>query len=266
MEDSFTTAETRIPALAEARVPTLAETRVLPMEGIRNVRELGGCPVTVEGKQKQVKWGLIYRSEGPAGMTAVDQTILESRNIKTVVDFRAAEEKSVLFNLRGARLVELPIDAGNLMGTTSNTGEWLYNANAEGAAAEMRRLYTALTAEAIPRYREFFALLADSANMPVLFHCSAGKDRTGMAAALLLYALGASQETIIADYMISAELLRQYSEPYIKTKPQIVPYMTVREDYLAEAFKAIEAMGGLDKYITKDLGADRGHLRKLYTE
>jgi protein-tyrosine phosphatase len=242
------------------------------MEGIFNVRDLGGYPVHSAGKPKRIKRGLIYRSEGPAGMTAGDRKTLEDRKIVTVADFRAPEEKSALFTLTGAGVVELPIDAGNLMGYTREEPERIarsgfsYNSSAEGAAAEMLRLYGGLPDGAAPRYRELFALLSDPARTPLLFHCSAGKDRTGLAAALLLHALGADREVIMADYLESTELLRPYWEPHLTERPYMVPYLTVREEYLLAAFRTIEGRGGLDRYITVELGADLTHLRSLYTE
>ncbi|MDR2471016.1 MAG: tyrosine-protein phosphatase [Treponema sp.] len=230
------------------------------MEGILNVRDLGGYPVRPDGKRRRIKRGLLYRSEGPSGMSAGDQRTLEDRKIKTVADFRAPEEKSAAFELAGARRVDLPINAGNLMGFS---GE---DPDPDNSASEMLRLYAALPVEAVKPYRELFALLADPARSPLLFHCSAGKDRTGLAAALILYALGADRETILADYLLSSELLRRYWEPHLKDRPYMIPYLTVREAYLDAALKVIEGRGGLDRYLAVELGADRARLWGLYTE
>jgi protein-tyrosine phosphatase len=100
----------------------------------------------------------------------------------------------------------------------------------------------------------------------LLFHCSAGKDRTGLASALILHALGADRETVMEDYLASAEHLRKHYTPYLETKPYMVPYMTVREEYLLTALAEIEKHGGLDRYISHELKADTEHLRDLYTE
>jgi protein-tyrosine phosphatase len=215
---------------------------------------------------------LLYRGGSPGGMSANDQRCLEERKIRTIVDFRAAGEKEELLSTSRMQLatvskrVELPIDAGNLMGALSRSGEWVYNSSIEGAVAEMKKLYTALPMEAIPRYRELFALLSDPSNTPLLFHCSAGKDRTGLVSALLLHALGASRETVMEDYLASVEHLRKHYTPYLETKPHMVPYMTVREEYLTTALAEIEKYGGLDSYLSHELKVDTEHLRKLYTE
>ncbi|MDR2073157.1 MAG: tyrosine-protein phosphatase [Spirochaetaceae bacterium] len=238
--------------------------RILPTEGLFNVRELGGYPVA----GGYTKWGLIYRAGEPEGMNRADKKNLEGRGIKTVVDFRAAAERRSFLGYGLATVtkrVELPIDAGNLMGAVS--GEWTYTPDTRGAAAKMEKLYAALPGEAIPRYRELFALLAEPANVPLIFHCSAGKDRTGLASALLLHALGASEETIMEDYLLSAECLRRLYLPYMETRPYMVPFMTVRRSYLLTALTVIkDEYGGLDGYLTRELRADIPHLRRLYTE
>ena len=243
-----------------------AEKRRIPLEGLLNTRDLGGYEVIIDGKQKYIKKGLLFRSGSPEYAVAGDWKILEGLNIKTTVDFRSEEEKTAAFELGSVvKKVELPLDAGNLMGTFIGTGEWLYNRNGEKAVAEMIQLYTLLPEEAIPKYRVLFSLLADPANTPLLFFCSAGKDRTGLASALILHALGASRETIMKDYLYSTENLRPYWERFIDSEPYLVPYYTVRESYLLAAFEAIEKRGGIGRYLEKELGVDINRLRDSYT-
>ena len=238
----------------------------LPLKGLLNTRELGGYPVIVNGKPRQVKRGVMYRSGSPEYIKAEDKEILEKLKIKTVADFRSANEKSASFDLSSVvKKIDLPIDAGNLMGTVLATGEWLYNPSPNGAEEEMLKLYAVLANEAIPRYRALFSLLADPSNTPLLFHCSAGKDRTGLASALILHALGAGKETIMEDYLCSTEYLRPYWEHYLPDKPQMLPYMRVKESYLEAAFETIQKYGGIDSYLTKELRADPKLLRELYT-
>jgi protein-tyrosine phosphatase len=244
-----------------------AKQRYLSLQGLLNTRELGGYPVSINGKQKQVKWGLIYRSGGPEYMNAADKALLEARNIKTVVDFRSAEERSVVFNLSSLeKKIELSINAGNLMSTILDTGEWLYNPSSEGAEKEMLKLYSVLPVEGIPLYRELFSLLSRRDNTPILFHCAAGKDRTGLASALILHALGASRETIMEDFLASTDYLRPYWKQFIDTRPYMLPYMTVKEKYLLTAFSVLENYGGIDNYLAKELGVNINLLQEHYTE
>jgi protein-tyrosine phosphatase len=234
--------------------------RLLPAEGICNLRELGGYPVTDEtGRIKHVKWGLLYRAGELSVMTAGDKKLLEKRNIKTVVDFRSNSERKASPDAEIATVrksVELPIDAGNLMDMVFTFG---------GAETEMKKLYAALPVEAIPRYRVLFELLSDPSNTPLLYHCTAGKDRTGLVSALILYTFGADTETIYSDYLESTRLLQERFVLLLKDQPYMVPYMTVQESYLKTACAEIEKYGGFEKYIQNELHADIRHLRNLYT-
>lgn len=220
------------------------------------MRELGGYAAA---GQKRVKWGVLYRAGELFSMTGNDKKLLEKRNITTIVDFRAKDERDAAPDTVPATVkerLELPIDAGNLMGMAYTP---------DGAEAEMKKLYRALPEEGVPRYRVLFARLADPANVPLLFHCTAGKDRTGLAAALILYALGADMKTIFDDYLESVIHLQKRLAPVFESQPYMVPYMTVQKDYLETAFARMEHYGGLDGYIRKELGADIGRLRALYT-
>ena len=244
-----------------------AKTRRLPLQGLCNTRELGGYAVTADGNQKHIKQGLLFRSGSPESITAADQKILNGYKIKTTVDFRSQGEKSAVFYFPSlVNTVNCPVDAGNLMSAVLKTGKWLYNNNTEKAEAEMISLYTILPEEAIPHYRTLFSLLANPASAPVLYYCSAGKDRTGVASALILHALGADRETIFEDYFYSNENLRPYWEPFVDSQPFLIPYYTVREKYLLAAFNTMEKYGGIDKYLTDELGADIKLLRSIYLE
>ncbi|MDR1506512.1 MAG: tyrosine-protein phosphatase [Treponema sp.] len=235
--------------------------RILPAEGICNLRELGGYPVRDKGGIKRIKWGLLFRAGELAGMTCNDKKLLEERKVRTVVDFRSNSEREaspdgVIKTVR--KQVALPIDAGNLMNSMAFTSG--------GAEAEMGKLYAALPKEAVPRYRALFELLSDPSNTPLLYHCTAGKDRTGLASALILYALGADTETVYRDYLESTPLLRERFAVLLESQPHMVPYMTVQESYLKTAWGELEKYGGPGRYIQKELNADIHHLRSLYIE
>jgi protein-tyrosine phosphatase len=238
----------------------------LPLEGLLNTRELGGCPVTVEGEPKQVKWGLLYRSGGPEYATASDEAFLEERKIKTVVDFRSEDERSGIFELSTIKKrVELPIDAGNLMESLSGPADES-RFGPSRAEKEMIRMYSVLPQEAIPPYRALFALLQEKDNTPILYHCSAGKDRTGLVSALILYALGADMDTIMDNYLVSSEYLYPYWERLNDIGNRLLPYYLVKKEYIYASILCMEKYGGIDGYLANELKADIGLLRELYTE
>jgi protein-tyrosine phosphatase len=177
------------------------------------------------------------------------------------VDFRSEAEISETPDMITAgRKAELSIDAGNIL-TLCRAGE------DDSGEFLMEELYRRLAEEARPQYREFFAILAEKGNAPVLFHCSAGKDRTGLAAALVLSALGVDRELIYRDYLLSAECLAGKYRVLIEAEPDIEPFMSVRRSYLEAAFAYIdERCGGVGRYLKTELGADSDLLRDLYTE
>jgi protein-tyrosine phosphatase len=214
-------------------------------------------------KGGQVKWGMLYRSGDLCDLQAEDRRELEKRNLKTVVDFRdQAEREAAPDGVIGTVVSThwLPIDAGNMM-DLAGVGD-----SADGEAL-MEKLYRVLAGEARSQYREFFRILSDPANAPILFHCSAGKDRTGMGAALTLSALGVSRDIIIEDYLLSAEYLKGKYRAWLSADSHLEPMMSVRRRYLEAAFDTIERdYGGMDRYLQDELGASPGLLRELYTE
>ena len=188
---------------------------------------------------------------------------LEARGIRTVVDFRDQEERDLAPDGELATVRE--ICAFSLRpGTIVD----FYAANTVAEAeANMETLYRLLPSAGIAQYRAFFALLADREKAPLLFHCSAGKDRTGLAAALILAALGAARETIIEDYCLSAPCLAGKYDHVIARHPAAEPYMTVRRNFIMNALHVIDTeMGGMDHYLVETLGAVPAVLRELYVE
>ncbi|MDR3138614.1 MAG: tyrosine-protein phosphatase [Treponema sp.] len=235
-----------------------APERLLPLKGLYNVRDLGGY-AGAEGKQ--VRWGLLYRGGDLHGIPEGDRAVLAGRNLKTIVDFRGEKEKEkapddALPTVTCTR--ELAIEAGNILDLTRAgqgiTGEAL-----------MEELYRHLVSIAREQYREFFELLAEPQNTPLLFHCSAGKDRTGLAAALILTALGVSRETVYADYMLSEEYLEGKYTEWIAASPHLAMMVSVRRSYLAAAFQTIDTLyGGTDRYLREEIKAKPERLRELY--
>jgi protein-tyrosine phosphatase len=237
-----------------------AARRLLPLKSLYNVRDLGGYSAAGD---KQVRWGLLYRGGDLHGVPDGDRAVLTSRNLKTIVDFRGQNEKEKapddsLPTVTSIR--ELAIEAGNILDLTRTqrgiTGEAL-----------MEELYHSLVSSARDQYREFFELLAEPQNTPLLFHCSAGKDRTGLAAALILSALGVSRETIYDDYMLSAEYLEGKYTDWIAASPHLASMVSVRRTYLDAAFQTIDSLyGGMDRYLREEIRAKPDRLRELYLQ
>jgi protein-tyrosine phosphatase len=174
--------------------------RVIPLQGGRNFRDLGGYETT-DGRR--IKWGVIFRSGSLVGLTQSDWEQLTTHGVRTLCDLRTPRERDsepfawkdtpgLAYYARdyASSFGELrQVLAGNLP-----TGE--------AARAAMLSGYRELPFEQSPAYRQIFMHLAAN-EVPLIFNCSAGKDRAGTAAALVLSALGVKRETIIADFVLT---------------------------------------------------------------
>lgn len=232
------------------------------IDGAPNLRDLGGY-AAADGRVTRNR--MVFRSDDLSELTRADVIFLASLDIRTVVDFRDLQEiadspdrvpKTVENEIR------IPIEAGSLM-----NGLLRGELTKEKLSGMMVSVYRALIHEYQAAYREFFAHLANVGNTPLLFHCTAGKDRTGIAAALFLSALGVDRETVIADYLLSNDCLMSRYEAGVDYNPILEPLYMVSPDFIQAAFDAIDNQyGGMEKYLTDNLGVDIAAMRDLYTE
>ncbi len=239
--------------------------RAIALEGVSNLRDLGGWPVA----GGRVRHGRIFRAAALAGLTAADADRLVGLGLATICDLRgraeAAAAPSPLALLPGVRVHVLPIEptVGAGLRDILATG----GATATGAAARelMRQAYVAYASDWSHHYRTLFDLLADPAGPPLLFHCSAGKDRTGFAAALILTALGASRETVLADYLATRIHWRGDAAMAAGLPPDLAAALLGVDAALLEAaFAAIDAAhGSFAAYAADRLGLDPARLARL---
>ncbi len=234
--------------------------RVLPLEGASNVRDLGGLPVP----GGRVRDGMVFRGAALSGLTVRDRAILAELGFRHVCDLRgrreAAEAPSALAGLAGVKMHHLPIEPS--VGAGLRDLQTTQRASGENIMAVLRQAYLAYALEWSHRYRALFALLTDG---PLLFHCSAGKDRTGFGAALILTALGVPYEAVREDYLVSNRLWR--GEAALSEgleEPAAAALLRVHGELLDAAFAAInEAFGSFDRYAALQLGLDADGREKL---
>lgn len=237
----------------------LAAERHLPMAGGFNFRDLGGF--TGEGG-KRVAWGTFIRADEMENLTVEDLAYLASIPLMTVVDFRTESETSrapdrVPENVR--TVLHRPVAPGYL-----NEAR---NRPFTSAEDFMLGIYRdlALDPAIVETYRLFFRHVQNSADVPILFHCSAGKDRTGVAAALILLALGVDRKTVFADYTASNRYLGEKYAPLIAANPDQGGLYTVRPEFLEEALSLIESRyGSIEAYLTDALEVDIPAMREKY--
>ena len=172
----------------------------LAFAGGNNFRELGGYPAD-EGKH--VRWGQIYRGIPTGKLTGeADRRLLDSLGLRLILDLRSSGEakKEPDYVPDGARLVQicgLCAEDGAEIAFAPGDIEKLMQTAEEGESISQRLYRRMLTGN--KAFKELFRAL-EAGETPILFHCSAGKDRTGVAAILILLALGASDEVICADF------------------------------------------------------------------
>ena len=240
--------------------------RAIPLEGASNLRDLGGY----RGRDgRQVRTGLVFRSAALAGLTPGDEATLGALGLRTVCDFRGvAERQRAPARLAGPEIVSLPIEpsvgAGlrDILDTKEATGEALQ--------AVLERAYVAYALSSTAQYGALFARLLEG-GAPLLFHCTAGKDRTGFGAALVLSALGVAWADVVADFDATNRLWRRETLPAADLPPAVREALLRAEPaFLEAAFAAARrAHGSLDLYFEQALGlgaAARERLDELLLE
>ena len=173
--------------------------RRLALEGASNFRDLGGY---VGEGGRRVRWRVLFRSDRLAGLTAADVEQLRALGIATVFDLRGAVELArhgpSALQEHGVAHVHVPFFP-EVEGAVPPT---------EDAAVVRRGLrYLDIVEQARGAVRDVVTALADGGHYPAVFHCTGGKDRTGMLAALVLSALGVDDEVIAQDYALTSQYL-----------------------------------------------------------
>ena len=230
-----------------------------------NFRDVGGYR-TADGRW--VRMGLAYRSDQLDRLDDADLATLARLAPALVVDLRTDAERQ-----RGAD--RLPTGAEglveNVLADSTTSGAGFLNVTSPTAAADLlitaNRQFVALGSARVA-YRGLFARLATTPG-GVVYHCSAGKDRTGWASAVLLTALGVPRETVYADYLASNGYLAAKNQAMFAHMPpaqaaNIEPVMTVRRAYLEAAFDEVDRrFGSFDTYLRDGLGLDAAAVARL---
>ena len=237
---------------------------LLPMEGGYNFRDMGGIQ-TMNGKQ--IQCGKLLRSDDLAHLTEVDLQYLAAIPLISIVDFRYEDEVVAAPDKKPASLQNYyaySINPGNLQASTIQS---LGEITTEKVSLFMENMYISIVSDSVhvQTYKQFFALLQDESKLPLLFHCSAGKDRTGLAAAFFLSALGVDEETIMTNYVASNKHLEGKYDEYINKNAALKPFFEVHPTYLKTAFKTIdEKYGSMEQFLEKELNIDRAKLQAIY--
>ena len=245
-------------------MPT-AYVRHFNLAGASNFRDLGGYP----GQDGHtVRWGQIFRSNHLGHLTKADIEAVRGLGLKSVFDFRGMEERiAATCVLQDIAVHSLPIEPTVVAELRARRAAGTPLSSAEGLEV-MRDSYRNYVRHNTPRFRALFAhLLEDRA--PLVIHCTAGKDRTGFACALILHALGVSDEMISEDYLLTNRYYRR--DPAASTDlPEEVRKVlaSVERSFLGAAFDAIRTdYGDIKGYLSDGLDlAQCARLQERYLE
>jgi len=225
--------------------------RMLRLQGAPNFRDLGGYP----GRDgRPLRWRRLFRSDHLAHLTAEDLTRLQPLQIARAFDFRGiAERAAAPYELPGVMQYSLAIEPTVVQRMNDLAAAGMLSAPA--VTELMHELYRALVNDRADRFAELFEHLLQS-DAPAVLHCTAGKDRTGIAAALVLLALGVPRDVVQQDYLLTNDLLQGPPPAHAADTPADAWAVLwgVQQGFLDTALRIIDAdNGGVERYLAQRL-------------
>lgn len=245
--------------------------RFLNLDSVANLRDIGGYRTT-DGRT--VRWQRIYRGASLAFLTAEDAAKLAEMGLKIICDFRTKEEAAA-----NPDILPENVEYMRLTVRTNEDTRWqrlrilLFERGRLGDT--LVEMYTRIMIDQnAALFGTIFRRIADENNLPLLMHCSAGKDRTGVAIALLLRVLGVPENTVIADYSLSNlyfEYFRKITAPVIQraaqlgiTEEEMRPLLLAHPNTLQTMLAYIDAKyGSVEKYLRDAAGLEDATLEKI---
>ena len=239
-----------------------------------NFRDVGGVPTVGGGS---VRRGMLFRSETVIDPTDEDATALRAKGIVLVCDLRSATERDHAPNAWWATngVERLPLDIlADIRGSPEAWAVMKADPSVAGALRVMNTIYRELPTAAAPHLAVIFDRIAGG-DVPLLIHCTAGKDRTGFVVAMILHALGVSFDDIVADYMLSGgranarvvdhtrRMIRDRVGPDVGEEA-IGALIGVDRGYLQTSFARMAAdYGSVDGYLQTAVGTSSDTLQAV---
>lgn len=250
---------------------------LIPFKGTSNFRDIGGYK-TKDGRR--VKWNIFYRSDELAGLMEEDMEYLKSLGIKTILDYRSKGEVNAKpdpliegvenINISGIKSFDnsdVNFDMFSLMKESKNL-------KALGNLEDLlKKCYLEMVFDN-KAFKKLMEYIEYPDKMPIVQHCTAGKDRTGVGSALILLALGVPEETVIEDYLLTNVYRSNMNESLFKSLGNLLTdedskeifkvFMEVRKEYIESALNAIkERYGSIDEYLEKEYGFNKEKRTRL---
>ncbi|MGA9871498.1 MAG: tyrosine-protein phosphatase [Rhodococcus sp. (in: high G+C Gram-positive bacteria)] len=253
---------------------TIVATGVSPgvaiaIDGVPNLRDVGGWAAA----GGVVRTGQVYRSAEFSGLSGAAAEQFAALGVRTVYDLRTEDERAananvlatgteyIVFDILADKPGAGPAQMLQVLSDPKTAEQLLGDGNAVRIFEESYRQFLSLPS-AMTGYRQFFTILAEKEHRPGLFHCTTGKDRTGWAAASLLWLLGVSDDDVMADYLLTNDSLVPALQPMVDQfasiggDPALLgPVVGVQASYLDAARTEMEARyGDVESYFLSGLG------------
>lgn len=238
--------------------------RSLILEGGFNFRDLGGI-VNKDGRV--IRSGILYRGAELSNLTDPDLEKLNQIPIRTIVDFRTTYERAKNPDkIPNTCINEMHLDI--ISGNFYTLLEEIKNGQKEPKQFMIDLNITfAKDDNSVTQFTAFFEIIQNQSLHPILFHCTAGKDRTGFASALILSALNVDMDTILDDYVLSNQYVESNYAHLLNLNPKFKDLLIVCPEYIQRSFKYIEEQhGSVKNYLENVLKVDLDLMQKLYLE
>jgi len=235
--------------------------RAMALDGASNFRDLGGYS-GLDGAR--VRWRTLFRSDHLAALSADDVKHLHKLGLAHSLDFRGQQESAqTAYTWAGITRHALTIEptAAQRAGALLAQGEEL---TAARTVELMQETYRSFVRNSAARFARFFQLLL-TCQTPLVFHCTAGKDRTGWAAAVLLSALGVDEEDILQDYLLSNQFYIPPATDNSTLAAHVLDaFWRVQPSYLHAAMEAVRTdFGSMQHYLRDALAVNSAVRQQL---
>lgn len=234
--------------------------RSIDMDNVSNFRDLGGYKTS---NDNQLKWGKIYRSGHLSNSNLFDQDKIKRLGVKTIIDLRTEKDRKTHPYFINIPKINIPIESCDFI--TSKNVILRENFTRSETILYMQNAYKEVIEENSRNFADIFDIMLDKNNYPILITSHLGKDRVGVFAALLLYALGVPEYIIEEDYLASNNYIDPkktitFSEPLSETMQEAMTALfSANRSYLGYTFDYIRNnYGSMENYLENELRVSNG--------
>jgi protein-tyrosine phosphatase len=237
--------------------------RIIDTQGIKNFRDAGGYFTT---DNRQMKWGMIFRSGDLSNATLSDQTKIRELGIRTIIDFRStrtARNFPILLH-PSIRIVSLPLAPMDMQRINNHLDN--DNFNRSDAIRYMQEMYVEIVENHKIEFADMFDVLTNESSYPILLTDALGKDGVGLATFFILHAIGIPENVLLDDYMFNSQNFKDIIQSTIdgqnlseSMQEAVTAMLSVNRAYLNFAIEHIrQVYGSVDNYLEYELRVSSG--------